>query len=192
MLRLTEELRRMLAEPQGKLYEGLGLEPLERALADHGHELLVCVGDIVSYYSLKVTRPDIVVIDGRSVRKSLGDGILDELKGRTRDYVNVNAKNPPGHITEDLVEKLSHAVDLAISGYKVRVFVDGEEDLAVIPLVLMLPKGSLIVYGQPGRGVVAVEVDAVRRREMLEIVNKMEKSGKTFEKLRGWYYGRFG
>jgi len=40
--------------------------------------------------------------------------------------------------------------------------VDGEEDLAVIPCVLMAPEGSLILYGQPGEGVVLVETDKVK------------------------------
>jgi uncharacterized protein (UPF0218 family) len=32
------------------------------------------------------------------------------------------------------------------------IFVDGEEDLAVIPLVIAAPDGAAILYGQPGKG----------------------------------------
>ena len=36
----------------------------------------------------------------------------------------------------------------------VTVLVDGEEDLAVIPLVMAAPIGALVLYGQPHQGVV--------------------------------------
>ena len=34
------------------------------------------------------------------------------------------------------------------------VLVDGEEDLAVIPLVIAAPDGAIVLYGQPRQGVV--------------------------------------
>ncbi len=37
--------------------------------------------------------------------------------------------------------------------------VDGEEDLAVLPCVLTAPPESVVLYGQPGEGVVLCEVD---------------------------------
>ena len=40
----------------------------------------------------------------------------------------------------------------------VLILVDGEEDLAVIPLILAAPFGVFILYGQPGEGVVVCEV----------------------------------
>jgi uncharacterized protein (UPF0218 family) len=45
------------------------------------------------------------------------------------------------------------------------IFVDGEEDLAVIPLVLAAPSGAAVLYGQPGEGVVLRIVDASAKRE---------------------------
>ena len=192
MLKLTEELRSILAKPQGKLYEGTGTEPISKALSDFDHSLLACVGDVVTYYTLKITKPDVVVLDGRSIRKSLDKEIVNEIESETRDYDVLEAENPAGHITEDLVEKIILAIDRVMSGRRVRVFVRGEEDLAVMPLAIVLPKGSLIVYGQPKRGVVAVEVNEDRKYGMFELLNRMEKSGKTLEKLGRWLNGRFG
>ncbi len=189
MLKLTEELRRFLSEPQGILYEGKGVDPISKVLSDFEFTILACVGDVVSYYALKVARPDVIVLDGRSVRRSIGKDLLEEIEEKTMEYETLVAENPAGHITEDLVEKLHVAVSIVAEGRRVRVFVKGEEDLSVIPLALMLPKGSLIVYGQPMRGVVAVSVDENKRREMFEIVERMEKSGRTLEKLRRWCDG---
>ncbi len=189
MLKITERLRKILSEPQGKLYEGVGEEPVVSAVYGRRYSLLACVGDMVSYYALKAKIfPDILVFDGRSVRRDVAD-IKREIVEMTRSYVEILARNPPGCITEDLVEKVFKAIELVKGGRRVRIFVEGEEDLAVMPLAVVLPKGSLIVYGQPGRGVVALDVGLKRRDvigylEMMDVVN-----GSTLEKLRRWSDG---
>ncbi len=194
MLKLTEELRRILAEPQGRLYEGRGVEPVERAISEFEFSILACVGDVVSYYALKSKfKPDIIVIDGKSVRRNLNDSVITEIVRATSGYESIDAENPAGHITEDLVEKIFQAVKLVKSGGKVRVFVRGEEDLAVMPLAIMLPKGSLIVYGQPKRGVVAISVSREKKLEMFDLVSRMERvGGETLDKLRRWSDGDIG
>ncbi len=191
MLRVTEELRKVLAQPQGKLYEGKGVDPIRNALKDRDFKILACVGDIVTYYSFKANfGPDLVVLDGRTVRRKLNGYIAEEIGVFTGSYDTLTAENPAGHITEDLVEKVFKAVRMAERGRKVKVVVRGEEDLAVIPLAIALPKGSLIVYGQPGKGVVAVDIDGKRKREMFEIILKMENlGGKTLDKLGRWCHG---
>ncbi len=194
MLKLTEELRKILSEPQGKLYEGEGVEPIRVALSEINFAILACVGDIVTYYALKSQfKPDIVVIDGKSIRKSLNADIKAEIDRMTSDYTTIEAKNPAGHVTEDLVEKLFEAIKIAKSGSKAKVFVEGEEDLAVMPLAIMLPKGSLIVYGQPRRGVVAVAVSREKKVDMFDLVKRMEiLGGGTLDKLRRWSDGDIG
>ncbi len=194
MLKLTEELRKILSEPQGKLYEGEGVDPIKRALSDFSFVILACVGDIVSYYTLRSKlKPDIIVIDGKSIRRTLNDSIRKDIEKATSDYASIKAKNPAGHITEDLVEKIFYAIGLVKSGSRVRIFVQGEEDLAVMPLAIMLPKGSLIVYGQPRRGVVAVAVSREKKVEMFDIIKRMEVlGGETLDKLRRWSDGDIG
>jgi hypothetical protein len=65
------------------------------------------------------------------------------------------AKNPPGTISDELVR----AIRDAVGDPPALIFVEGEEDLAVLPLVLEAPLGAVILYGQPGEGVVLREVD---------------------------------
>ena len=60
------------------------------------------------------------------------------------------AKNPAGTLSAELLDGLKEALD----HMPALVCVDGEEDLAVIPLVMMAPEGALILYGQPGEGIV--------------------------------------
>ena len=54
-----------------------------------------------------------------------------------------------------LVDALTYAVDHT----PVTIIVDGEEDLAVIPLVIAAPLASVVLYGQPNEGVVLRVID---------------------------------
>jgi len=190
MLKITEELRVILSKPHGILYKGKGANPIKRAVDTRKNGILVCVGDIVTYYALKAEiKPDIVVIDGKSLRKSLNSKIGNEIMRSTAEYATIRAVNPAGHITEDMVEKLFNAIKLA-KNTKVKVFIEGEEDLAVMPLVVLLPKGSLIVYGQPNEGVVALNVDEEKKILIFNLLEKMERlNDDVLEKLRRWSNG---
>jgi len=190
MLKITEELRVILSKPHGILYKGKGTDPIKQAVNIRKNGILACVGDIVTYYALKAEiKPDIVVIDGKSLRKSLNGKIANEIMRSTTEYVTIKAVNPAGHITEDMVEKLFNAVKLAKST-KVKVYIEGEEDLAVMPLVTLLPKGSLIIYGQPNEGVVALDVDEEKKVLIFNLLEKMERlNDNVLEKLRRWSNG---
>ena len=52
--------------------------------------------------------------------------------------------------------------------------VDGEEDLLVLVAVAFAPLGGLVVYGQPGEGLVVVRVTAEKRGEAWELLKGME------------------
>ena len=103
-------------------------------------------------------------------------GIIDNIIERKTSKHNIeynavilNAVNPPGTITEELWATIKKSFQLSGKS-NVLIIVDGEEDLAVIPCVLMAPEGSIILYGQPGEGVVLVETDKLKEtaKEMLD------------------------
>ncbi len=55
-----------------------------------------------------------------------------------------------------------------------RIEVDGEEDLAAIPAILMAPEGARVLYGMPGRGMVVVIVDSSARSKAKALLDLME------------------
>jgi len=57
------------------------------------------------------------------------------------------------------LDAIIKAYELNKTGNKVLIVVDGEEDLAVLPCVITAPPGTVVLYGQPGEGVVLCEVD---------------------------------
>jgi uncharacterized protein (UPF0218 family) len=175
-LKLPESMRAELAKPHGRLYIGKGSGLILEVEEVRKSELVCFVGDLVTASALEVgIVPDIAVVDGKTLR--------EEIVEVERKAFNVEMKvyNPPAHITCELISTLAEAVELAKNGRKVVVFVDGEEDLAVMPLVKLLPESAVIVYGQPGEGVVALKVDSEKKVLILNLLRRMEVVGECEE-----------
>jgi hypothetical protein len=52
--------------------------------------------------------------------------------------------------------------------------VSGEEDLLTLPAVLLAKNGSRVFYGQPGKGMVLIEVNAKTKKKVKKLVDEME------------------
>lgn len=91
---------------------------------------------------------DIGVFDGKEKRIPTPSKVVEESK------IEMVFKNPSGEITAVMVKMLQKA----IAEKKKFIFVDGEEDLAVLPLVLLAPLGSSVFYGQPEEGLVEIQI----------------------------------
>ncbi len=168
MLRLPDKLRAELSKPHGRLYRD-GERVLEKVSELRDAKLLAVVGDFVAHCAFRLgILPHIVIIDGKTLReKSLELEIPEE-------YERVEVENPPAVITSKLVLEIERAVKRAESGGKSLIFVIGEEDLAVMPLSIFMPEGSLILYGQPGEGVVALMIDREKKLLILKLLKQME------------------
>ena len=71
----------------------------------------------------------------------------------------LEADNPAGTITENLWETIEEAISLTLKDSENRIIVvKGEEDLAVLPCLLVAPEDAVILYGQPNEGLVFVNV----------------------------------
>ncbi|VVB67861.1 Phosphopantetheine adenylyltransferase [Candidatus Norongarragalina meridionalis] len=118
---------------------------------------LVLVGDSTSRVLAKM-KPDVCVMDGKIMRKKVPRIRFGEK--------TIGVRNPAGKVTRPLLSALRNA----LRGGRVLVSVAGEEDLAVLPAVLFAPLGSLVVYGQPKRGLVIVAVDEAKKQQALGIL----------------------
>jgi uncharacterized protein (UPF0218 family) len=130
-----------------------------------GAELVVTVGDRVTETLQETTgrSPDVFVVDGMERRSAR------EIP-RVAHGSTLKAKNPAGRITKAALDAMSRA----FAGEKpVMVLIDGEEDLLTIPAVIEAPLGSVVFYGQPLEGVVAVRVDEKSKASAREILRRM-------------------
>ena len=149
--KLPETLRPKLAKPMGRLFRTTEVGGKEFSDALIAAPMVVTVGDRVTETVGALGRvPDVQVIDSKENRKErLPPAVVYSRK--------ISVKNPPGTITEEAIGGIREA----FRGRKpVRVSVEGEEDLLAIPVIALAPVSALVVYGQPGEGVVAVRADA--------------------------------
>jgi len=172
-LKLPRHMRWELKRPLGLLIGGEdAARRFKELLEGRRPRMLAVVGDTSTRNLLEVgVNPDIVVIDYKVMRRPITPYTL-------KDRRLIRARNPPGTIDEDAWRALEEAVTLK-SG--VAVIVEGEEDLLVLPLIILLPIGSLIVYGQPHEGLVVVEVTEERKRWAEEFMGRMEEAGSGAE-----------
>jgi len=104
--------------------------------------------------------------------------IIDGLEKRNRrvvptdDAVNTNlsCRNPPGEITEESMQVIQKAFS---SEPPVRITVDGEEDLLVLPVCMYAPENSVVMYGQPNEGLVLIHVTPEIQAKVQKILDSM-------------------
>lgn len=134
------------------------------------YESPIVVGDVVSLAARKAgITPRLSVYDGRTERKEMTD-FARLVRDEGLDETAVD--NPPGKITR----KMADAVRNALEGKAPAIIrVEGEEDLALMPCILFAPIGTVIVYGWPGEGMMAVTTDAAIKEKIRKLWNKMEE-----------------
>ncbi|MFN7088925.1 MAG: DUF359 domain-containing protein, partial [Candidatus Paceibacteria bacterium] len=156
MLIAPESLKEVLRRPLGPLMD------IYAFAQKYQGNRIIAVGDIVVLSLLKIgVRPFVSVYDLKSRRVELG---AEERKHLENEYPKpILVRNPPGTITEEL---LFVAKITAVKGGA--VLIDGEEDMASLAFMAECENG-VIVYGQPGEGVVAVECGKKNKKLALEL-----------------------
>lgn len=159
MLVLPKQQRHLFRQPFGTLYPSL--DPILPLLCGNP---FFSVGDVVTDRLLKAGYPPAVaIIDGQTMRRP-HDGV------DIASFQIIRVKNPAGCITPELVT----ATHDAVIARNTVIQVDGEEDLAVLPLALAAPIGSFILYGQPGEGVVVLEVSVQVQEQAQSLLDRFE------------------
>jgi len=174
MLKVTEKLRSKLSKPFGRVYEGKGPELVKKIEEMEKANFLVTIGDLVTLFAFQAGyRPDIAVIDYKTERKELGIEFEKEIRKHLIGYTILKVRNPQGHITEELVTSLKKA----IKERNTCIVVEGEEDMSALPLALMLPEGSVLLYGIPSTGISAYVVNKEDKILISRMVEEMEEVG---------------
>ncbi|HUU77607.1 MAG TPA: DUF359 domain-containing protein [candidate division Zixibacteria bacterium] len=171
---LPEEMRDELKKPLGFLLFENPTENLIRLLAEEKPSLVIFIGDYcVQEVLAKGYIPNISIIDGKNLRKSFEKITIHNAKV-------INTNNPPAMITTNawitirtIIEEL---VETDSNGKKepIVLYVQGEEDLLVFPVVLESPIGTYVVYGQPHEGVVVIKVTVNVKFKFKKLIERMK------------------
>lgn len=107
--------------------------------------------------------PDLAVIDGKERR-------IKQYYPAKYEAAELQCVNPSGTISDEAVAIIRTALNLKPP---VRVVVDGEEDMLALPVFTLAPIGSVVLYGQPLRGVVAVKITLAKQEEANELMARL-------------------
>ncbi len=148
MVKLPDSLRDQLKVPLGILLPGT---PTREDILEHldSNSCLISVGDrtTTNLLSMDIV-PSLCIVDGVEKRqKRTFDNILN--------MHIIQVDNPPGHITKASVDAILHALGMT---EPVQLYVNGEEDLLVIPVCIHAPNDATVAYGQPDKGLVLVRI----------------------------------
>ena len=108
--------------------------------------------------------PSLQIIDGQEKREKREPPKLEHATELTVD-------NPAAEITSESIEIIKKAFTLQSP---VRLFVNGEEDLLVLPVCIHAPENAVVLYGQPNEGLVIVRITTEIRNKVQGLLDLME------------------
>ena len=164
-MKLPNSLRDQFKNPLGVL--------LPEDIADKKHILeylsddsyIITVGDRTTEKMIDFGLiPSLQIIDGVEKREKRE---LPKLENATKLTVD----NPAAEITAQSIDVIKQAFTLQSP---VRIVVNGEEDLLVIPACVYAPENSIVLYGQPNKGLVIVKVTPEIRNKTQGLLDLME------------------
>ena len=126
----------------------------------------------------------IITVGDRTTEKMIDFGlvpslqIIDNLEKRTKrespklqeNTTELFVDNPAAEITLQSIDLIKNAF---LSTSPVRIIVNGEEDLLVIPVCIYAPQNTVVFYGQPNEGLVIVKVTTEIRNKTQNLLDSM-------------------
>ena len=165
-MQLPDDLRDQLKNPLGNLIsdDDPNKENIIKKIS--AESILITVGDRTTKNMLQLgLKPQIQIIDGiekRNKRIVLTDDAIS---------TSLSCRNPSGKITEESIQVIQKAFSCKPP---VRITVDGEEDLLVLPVCIHAPENSTVMYGQPNEGLVIVTITPEIRAKVQKILDAMD------------------
>jgi len=130
---------------------------------------IISVGDAVTKNCLDSNIiPNVSIIDLKTHRKKIYNS-MNEL-GFTKKTPDFTVINNPGEISQNLINTTEKTIH-NFKNNKHIILVEGEEDLAVIPAVLLSPYNTKVLYGQPEVGIVEITVNKESKDKICKILN---------------------
>ena len=150
--KVRPELRKIWGVPLFNGGRGV-LDKFRQFVKKEKFKKIITVGD---YCSLNLPS-DIKIFDGKIKRRETGK----------LPKFSLSCSNPPGTIQKEVWPVIRKAIK-----NKENVFIKGEEDLLVIPVVLLSEKNTAVVYGFPSKGVCLIEVLPQIKKTFKELLKK--------------------
>ena len=165
-MHLPENLRDELKIPLGSLIKNDDSEKARVIKQIYAENVVITIGDATSELLIKMGLiPFLQIVDGKEKRHDRELPVNDSI------VTSLYCVNPPGGLTQQSIDTIKKSFN---SKPPIRILVDGEEDLLVLPACLFSPENSVVMYGQPNEGLVIVRITNEVREKIQKIVNSMK------------------
>lgn len=164
-LELSKALRKKLQMPLGLLFKNE-----KDSLKNLNNSYLVAIGDVITQsFNKGSSFPKISAVDFCIARKKTFNS-FEELGFKGKEMI-INVKNKSGLLTPAIFKASKQAFQFLGEKKNVIIKIEGEEDLAVLPIILASPLGFSVFYGQPDKGVVRIDVTEESKEMVYQFVN---------------------
>ena len=109
--------------------------------------------------------PSLQIIDGHEKREKR------EPLSKLTHTTELTTNNPAAEITQKSIDMIKQAFAMQPP---IRLIVDGEEDLLILPACIYAPENAVALYGQPNEGLVVVKITPEIRNKAQRLVDLME------------------
>ena len=126
----------------------------------------------------------VITVGDRTTEKMIEFGlipslqIVDSQEKRTKreppklaNATELTVNNPAAEITTQSIELIKKAFAMEPP---VRITVNGEEDLLVLPACIYAPENAVVLYGQPNEGLVIAKITPEIRNKTQALLDLME------------------
>ncbi len=136
---------------------------IQKHLTDNSY--IITVGDRTTEKMIDFGLiPSLQIIDGQEKREKREPPKLENATELTVD-------NPAAQITSQSISAIKKAFTMKSP---VRILVDGEEDLLVLPACVHAPDNAVVMYGQPHEGLVIAKITTEIRNKAQSLLDLME------------------
>ncbi len=164
-MKLPDSLRDQLKIPLGILLPESQVDKtnIKKHLSENSY--VITVGDRTTEKMIEFSLiPSLQIIDSQEKRAKREPPKLANATELTVD-------NPAAEISPQSIEIIKQAFAMQPP---VRISVNGEEDLLVIPVCIYAPKNAIVMYGQPNEGLVIVKITPEIRNKTQKLLDSME------------------
>ena len=164
-MHLQDSLREQFKVPLGNLIKESDPEKERIIKKIHSESYVITVGDRTTEILLNLGLiPQIQVVDGLEKRNQYDIPVVESIN------TELTCKNPAAEITDGSISTIKKAFE---SKLPVRIIVDGEEDLLVLPICIHAPDNCVVMYGQPNEGLVIVKITPDTREKIQKLLDLM-------------------
>ncbi|MHA7646841.1 GTP-dependent dephospho-CoA kinase family protein [Nitrosopumilus sp. S4] len=164
-MKLPDSLRAQLKTPLGILLPEINADKENISKFISENSFLITVGDRTTEKMIDFGLiPSLQIIDGQEKRKKREPPKLS-------NATELQIDNPAAEITSQSIDVIKKSFSMKTP---VRILVNGEEDLLVLPVCIYAPENSVVMYGQPNEGLVITKITTEIRNKAQRLLDLME------------------